>query len=658
MCGIAGLVALDRSVPAPAVVRQMMGSLAHRGPDDEGLFADDHVVLGHRRLSILDPTPAGAQPMRRGDMWLVHNGEIYNYLELADELRRSGSAFSSGTDTEVILAAYEAWGIDAISRFNGMWAFALWDQPRRRLILSRDRMGEKPLYLRRTSRSIVFASEVTALANARPVDPTDAWLPEPDLAVARDFLVSGAVDHSDRTFVHGITSLAPAHVLVIEDGGSSLRRYWSTPPLADDDRPSSTGADRARDAARIEEFAAAFDRSVRIRLRSDVPIGTCLSGGLDSSSIVLTAAQVLREPRWTGSTEAGEHEQHPRRAFHARFPEHGIDESRYAELVAAAAGMSLTFQAPRAAGLLTALVPVLRAQGEPFGGASIMAQHAVMRSAHASGLKVLLDGQGADELLGGYQFYLGVRAAGLLRAGHPVAAARELRASVASGTLTPAGSLRGFLRALGHGRPVDWARSASAGRYGIRVEPVLDRAGSVVPHLEVSGTHLARRLWQDLCGISALLRYEDRNSMAFGIESRVPFLDVDLIELAVRLPDRLRVGGGMTKVALRRAMADRLPPAVRDRRDKLAFAAPEAAWLTDQIPAVHDVLMDGQAVRRGWVSHGEINRLIQDHHRVPGQLWRLLVMEGWLRLTFPGAAAETHVDAWDAALEADADRVA
>ena len=593
--------------------------------------------------------------MRRGDTWLVHNGEIYNYLELAKELREAGCKLETETDTEVILAAYQAWGIDAIRRFNGMWAFALWDATRERLVLSRDRMGVKPLYLRRTSRSMVFASEVSTLTETWPVDPTDGWRPAPDLAVVRDFLVSGAVDHSERTFVDGVMSLPPAQNLIVERGRFTFQRYWPAPPLADDDRPFVRGRDAVRDAELVEEFGAAFDRSVQLHLRSDVPIGTCLSGGLDSSSIVLTASHVLAGTNGNGPDRTL-HQQQPRFAFHARYPEEGIDESRYAEMVAAAAGISLVYQAPRAGGLLGALLPALRSQGEPFGGASILAQYSVMEAAHASKLKVLLDGQGADELLGGYHFYLGVRAAGLLRAGRPRAAARELQAAVASRTLPAGLALKGLVRALAHGRPNEWARSVSGGRYGMRVEPILRRAGTLTRQSNERGTFLARRLWQDLTGISALLRYEDRNSMAFGIESRVPFLDVNLIELAVRLPDRLRVGDGTTKVVLRRSMTNRLPAPVRDRRDKLGFAAPEAVWLANDLPSVQALVLDGQAVARGWVTRRETRRLIENHRVVHTQLWKLLVTECWLRLTFPGEVAANGVDVWNSASEAERDR--
>jgi len=578
MCGIAGVIALDGSQSARATVQEIVARLSHRGPDDCGFHFDGRIGLGHRRLSILNPTPAGAQPMRRGENWLIHNGEIYNYLELMGELERAGHRFKSASDTEVILAAYEAWGEEAFALFNGMWAFALWDGRRQRLVLSRDRLGVKPLYVRRTSRSLAFASEVVALAAARGIDPGDEWRPEPDLAVVHDFLASGQLDHSDRTFIDGIVALPAAHTLIVGDGAVRLVRYWDPPPLADDSRPTVHGADAKSDAELVDAFADAFDRSVRLRLRSDVPIGTCLSGGLDSSSIVVTASGILQEPRHEGAADASAHEQLPRFAFHARFPEDNIDESPFAEAVSEAADVRLVLRSPSARPLLPTLVTVLRAQGEPFGGASIIAQHAVMAAAHETGIKVLLDGQGADELLGGYVPYLGVRAAGLLVAGQPAAAAGELGAAVRLGTLGPAGALRTVLRALAHGPLNEHLRAASRGRYGIRCGKPLVQAGSVVRRHGEQGTFLARRLWQDLTidGLPGLLRYEDRNSMAFGIESRVPFLDVNLVELAVRLPDRLRVGGGLTKVALRRSMAHRLPRSILARRDKLGFAAPEA----------------------------------------------------------------------------------
>ena len=259
MCGIAGLYSRDGGPVDVAPLDRLIGALAHRGPDGHGTHVDAEVGLAHRRLSILDPTEAGAQPMRRGAVVLVHNGEIYNYLELGDELRALGEVITSGSDTEVILAAYDRWGPDAVARFNGMFAFALWDGARRRLVLARDRMGVKPMYLRRTRRTLAFASEPMAFVTAAALDPDDAWIPEPHLGVVHDFLTQGWTDHSRDTFLDGVTALPAAHLLIVEDGRERLVRYWDTPPLADDGRPTTRNADRARDDALVDEFRATFE---------------------------------------------------------------------------------------------------------------------------------------------------------------------------------------------------------------------------------------------------------------------------------------------------------------------------------------------------------------------------------------------------------------
>jgi asparagine synthase (glutamine-hydrolysing) len=615
---------------------------------------DEGIGLAHRRLSILDPTPAGAQPMLRGRSALIHNGEVYNYLELAAELRDHGEQIATGTDTEVILAAYRIWGVDAVARFNGMFAFALWDPDRKRLLLARDRLGVKPLYLRRTGRSLAFASELSAIVAGGQIDPGDGWTPQPHLGAVHDFLARGWTDHSTATFLDSATALPAGHVLIVEPGSERLVRYWGPPPLADDDRPAVRGTDEHRDERLVEEFRATFDSSVRLRLRSDVPIGTCLSGGLDSSSIVATVAELIAAD---GSGRA--HEQVPRLGFHARFPNHGIDESPFAEMVAERAGIRLVHTTPAGHPLLATVLPVLRAQGEPYGGGSVNAQYAVMAAAHREGIKVLLDGQGADELLGGYLPYLGLRTAGLLFSGNPIDAMTELKAQVQRGPYSASGVL---LAAVNEGLPraaLEAIRDRSGGAFGIQCAAPLRRESAMPRTRREPGTFLASRLWHALTtqGLPTLLRYEDRNSMAFGIEARVPFLDVRLVELAVRLPDRLRIDRGTTKVALRRAMKDRLPQAVNTRRDKLGFVAPQQAWLADGAAQVAGLLRGGQVVQRGWVAPGEVERVLArglSGGRRTEHLWRLFITEAWLRMLWPDAGGPAGRATWAAGLAGEA----
>ena len=646
MCGIAGVLRLDGAPAERAPLERIIACLGHRGPDGSGVHVSEGIALGHTRLSILDPTDAGAQPMFRGRNALVHNGEIYNYLELADELRSHGQVITTGTDTEVILAAYEVWGIDAVARFNGMFAFALWDAHHRRLVLARDRMGVKPMYLRRSRSSFAFASEPTAFIPSAPLDPDDSWVPLPHPGVVHDFLSRGWTDHSTETFLDGVTMLPAAHVLVVDVGQERLIRYWGPPPLADDDRPTARGTDRRRDEQLIEEMRETFDSSVRLRLRSDVPIGTCLSGGLDSSSIVTTVARLRAEGG------AIPHTQMPRLGFHARFPEDRIDESAYAELVARDAGVHLVHTTPAGSPLLARILAVLRAQGEPYAGASINAQHAVMAAAHEADVKVLLDGQGADELFGGYDLYLGVRTAGLLLAGHPFDAARELRAQVRRGPSSAASAIWVALHAALPRGAVEAIRTRTRGRFGIRCTGDLTDQTAMAENRREPGTHLAATLWHALstAGLPALLRYEDRNSMAYGIEARVPFLDFRLVELGMRLPDRLRVNHGVTKAIVRQALGSRVPREVVQRRDKMGFEAPQRAWLTAGREDVGALLRDGQVSQRGWVADAEIERVI-NHGFVGGRgtehLWRLFVTELWLRSLWPDTARVGGTAEWE-----------
>ena len=623
MCGIAGVVALDRRPVDPRVAERAIACLVHRGPNGVGAVAKGPIAMAHRRLSVLDPSDAGAQPMTRDGLTLCHNGEVYNFLELARELRATGVELHTGTDTEVILAAYRAWGLAAFERFNGMWAMALWDEERGRLVLSRDRLGVKPLYIRRSGRSLAWASEPPALVAAAPLDDSDTWRPEPYLPVVRDFLGRGLVDHVHKTFVDGIESVPPGSHLLVEGASVQSRRYWDIPGFSDD---NSTEA-RPEDEVLVQRFGELLADAVRLRLRADVALGSCLSGGLDSSTIVQLVSDQLRGG-------AGEREQAPRFAFHARFPAEGVDESGYARAVAAKAGVELVYAEPPR-DLLAAIEEVLRIQGAPVASSSIVAQHEVMRATALRGVTVLLDGQGADEILGGYPRYVGYRAADLMLHS-PVRAARELRLAVRRGTIGPATAIMGLARGLAGDAARERLRAASLGRFGMRMGPALRGIDSVASHDDRPGTLLAQRLWRDTSseGLPALLRYEDRNSMAFGVEARVPFLDYRLVEMSFALPDRLKVGEGRTKVVLRRAMNGRLPRSVVDRRDKMGFVAPQAAWTSRTRERIAAVLRGGRAVDRGWVGEAEVERLVgaaDTPGAVNDQLWRLLVTELWVR---------------------------
>ena len=439
MCGIAGYH--DASRPASASrLRAMTDRLAHRGPDGHGLVLIDtrtgrtsagepgtfDLALGHRRLSIIDLSDAGRQPMTSHDgrVWITYNGEVYNYVELRDELRARGHRFRTATDTEVVLAAYAEWGISCLSRFNGMWAFALWDSHEHTLFLARDRFGVKPLYYAHGRDWLVFGSEIKALF-AHPRVPR-----QPNAEIIYDFLSLRLADHTDNTFFGGIVRVPGSHYVAYRPGTQpTLHRWWDCKPA----RPRDSSP--SEDARAIERFRELFDDAVRVRLRSDVPIGTCLSGGVDSSSIVVTANQQMfdgtRDRKLTGDRQ---------RTFSACFEDPRVDERQFIDRVIAATGASTYRVFPNQDRVWDELPALVAQMDEPFHSTSQYSQWNVMRLVRESGVTVTLDGQGADELMAGYPGYHAVAIATLLRSGRAAAAARE-----AIGTAKLAGRGRGPL---------------------------------------------------------------------------------------------------------------------------------------------------------------------------------------------------------------------
>jgi asparagine synthase (glutamine-hydrolysing) len=586
VCGIAGQVRLDRA-PDPGEIAGMLDLLAHRGPDGEGLWsAPGHqshpgpqgtapwAALGHRRLAILDLSDAGAQPMVLDDgdglLALTYNGEIYNYLEVRAELEARGHRFRSRSDTEVLLRAWRAWGPDCLARLNGMFAFALWDGGRRELFAARDRFGEKPFhYLFDARRGLfAFASEIKALL-ALP----EATRALDDRALYR-YVAFQELAGAEATLWQGIRRLPPASWLrLAHDGGElhlTVRRYWTLDLDREEDIPVTEAARR---------FAELFADSVRLRLRSDVPVGSSLSGGLDSSAVVCQIHAL--------GAAGGQ------QTFTARMEEPALDEGRYVAAVRAATGVAGHDVWPRAEDLTTLFPRLCHHLEEPFLSTSQLAQHLVMRLAREHGVTVLLDGQGADELLAGYRPYFLTRAADLAERRRLLALWREWRGFrarradpfplTAKGLLArllPAG-LRRRRTAVG-AAPLRWpalARFFDPGwlaGFAHEAPPVLPAARRDA---------LTRRLAADTLGgeLQELLRYGDRNSMAWSRELRQPFLDHRLAELAFALPVRTKLDRGETKVVLRRAIAGPgsigVPAEVVARQDKLGYQAPLVSWL-------------------------------------------------------------------------------
>jgi asparagine synthase (glutamine-hydrolysing) len=555
------------------------------------------IGLAHRRLAIIDLSNDGRQPMGSEDdtLQIVFNGEIYNYREIREELSAAGHRFASATDTEVILHAYEEWGRDCLARFNGMWAFALWDGCRRELFCARDRLGVKPFYYTLIDGSFLFASEIKALRAHPGVgrQPNDQML--------STFLAWGVADHTEETMYDGIFQIPPAHTVVVSAVGvGEPERYW--------DFAMSGAPGGADDEAAARSVRALLTDAVRLRLQSDVPVGTCLSGGIDSSTVTALINVLLQ-------AESPESVGERQKTFSVSFDDPRFDESRYIDTVVAATDVASCRTTPGTDGLWEDIERLLYMQDEPFASLSIYAQYCVMRLA-SSEVKVVLDGQGADEQLGGYIAYQAPYIRGLLRRGNVLAALRE-----------------GVGSARHHRSFFSWAAAQSRVRSERRgllrgdAPEVLRYAGSLEEVLkqEITASNLP-----------LLLHWEDRNSMAFSVEARVPFLDYRLVEYIAALPLDQKIRGGVTKYVLRRAIRGLVPDAVRCRMDKMGFVTPEEVWMKGELaPRVLDLfLAPGFAERPYWDAERVLENyraFLEGKSAYSTEFWRIACAEMWLR---------------------------
>lgn len=577
MCGIAGIIAPDdRDLSA---IIPITNKIAHRGPDGEGFLVDSQaglvvarggpglgtrthgqVALGHRRLAIIDTNERALQPLARegSDTWIVFNGEIYNFIELREDLKSLGHVFTTTSDTEVILAAYTQWGTGCFSRFNGMWALALYDRRRRVVVLSRDRLGVKPLHMAVADGALVFASEIKAILASKLVSAKADW------QRLMLFLRHGLINVDDGTCFDGISLLPPGHFAEVSiDDPTSIKpvAFWHISAALKRDQDQLSFGDA------VERFRSLFLSAVDLRMRSDVPVGACLSGGLDSSSIVCAFSRD-RSASETPLTSV----------FTSAFPGTRHDESIYAEAVVQQTGARMHKVVPTLDGLINDLPTLIETQDEPFTTPSIYAQWLLMREARRSGVPVLLDGQGGDEALCGYRKYLYFHLFELNRKGHYGSAsahAWNMSTTGDRGALDISNAFRYLPGWLQTARPsISTAlKPAAATSWHEASFALTDRAD-----VELCQIDDLRRY-----SVPALLRYCDRNSMAWGIESRLPFLDYRVIEFALSLNSSLKVRNGQTKALLRSGMRGLVPDIVLDRRDKMGFETPEIEWITGRL---------------------------------------------------------------------------
>jgi asparagine synthase (glutamine-hydrolysing) len=599
MCGIAGRIGGSEAPSAPEV-RAVLDSLRHRGPDAEGQWCADGVWLGFRRLSILDLASRADQPMvdEEAGVALVFNGEIYNYVELREQLVALGHRFVTTGDTEVVLRGWIEWGEGLFPRCNGMWAIAVHQRGAPGVILSRDRFGEKPLYVGAARDGTWwFGSEVRALREA------GAGTGRLQLGRALGFLLLGDVEDPTDSYLDGITQVPPGTVAHLTPRGIVATRRWFS---AQDLVAGAWGCEPARD----DEVRAGLDDAVRLRLRSDVPVGTSLSGGVDSSTIVASLRSV--DPVRT------------LHAFTATFPGEQVDELDHARLVAERFSVQLHPVEPTLDGFLAELDPLLLHQGAPIEGPTVYAQWCVQRAARDEGVTVLLDGQGADETWGGYAKYVGASMASDLLGLRPGRLAAQRRGWRRFGD-RPSPDVR-QLAALAAPRPLLPRMLALSRRSEQRWlgEAFVGVALQDPQGPPATGNVTARAAGADLGRVilPRLLRYADRNSMAMSREMRLPFLDPAVVDLALRSDWDRGFRTGWTKLALRRAVSHRLPQSIAWRREKVAYATPEAAWRSDSRTLALETAARHDLVDRGVLARPD----------APFGGWRLIALSRFLDL--------------------------
>jgi asparagine synthase (glutamine-hydrolysing) len=626
MCGIAGIVHRDQGRGVDLeVLGRMTDALSHRGPDDRGLWAEPGVGLGHRRLSIIDLV-SGHQPMATaaGQLWITYNGELYNYLELREELRAEGRVFSTQSDTEVLLQLYEARGEQCLRQLNGMFAFALWDRRRQRLLAARDHLGIKPFYYYADGEIFLFASEIKSLLQHPRLRP------ELDPEALQDYL-DLQYCLGDKTLFKGIKRLLPGHCLTWEEGQVRVAQYWDA-----DFTPQEDYAEEEF----VPRLAHLLEDAVRLQLRSDVPLGAHLSGGLDSSALACLAARQLGGPL---------------QVFTGGFKEHSkYDESAYAKLVAQHLGAVYHEVFPQAADLAASFEKLVYFLDEPIAGAAVFPQYFLSELASRH-VKVVLGGQGGDEIFCGYARYLVAYLEGCLQQAiygrRPGSGVQDLGLEELSGSLY---YLRGYeptiMKYFGQdlfGDPAeryylllkrsqdmegvltgDWRALGYSTREVFRAEFMAPRTDALID----------RMLYMDLKNhLQSLLQLEDRTSMAVSLESRLPLLDRRIVDLVFAAPAHHRFAAGQPKHLLRRALQGIVPQPVLDRRDKMGFPVPIYEWFKGELrPFVEDILLGQTTRQRGFFAMKGVEQCIRGEQPIGRTVWGLLSLELWFRAYFDG----------------------
>ncbi len=580
MCGINGITVRDEKA-----IKLMNNTLKHRGPDALQYKLFSNLSLGHARLSIIDLTSAGNQPMTKFGYTIVFNGEIYNYIELKEELITKGYKFTTKTDTEIILAAYDFWGKGCLNKFNGMWAFAIYNPKKDELFLSRDRFGVKPLYYSILDNRLVFSSEIKPILKL-------GIKRKPNIKTISSYLIKGIIDYDKNTFFENIYNLEPGHYITwnLKNNKYSIKRYYSI-------KLNKIKISKKQAESKIKKL---LEDSIRLRYRSDVEVGCCLSGGLDSSTIVGVSDKLFHN--------------HKLKTFSAVFPGSKINEEKYMDIVSKKLNVKNYKTKPKYSDLLKDINDLIYYQEEPFGSTSIYAQYRVMKLVSENKVKVLLDGQGADELFAGYHSYFNSYINQLIR---------EKRINEIIGSTL---FWKYFLFYV----------SSNPKKI---TNKILKINNSKLYKLKYQGITIPKYIdeYMLLCmktSLRTLLKWEDKNSMRFSIESRVPFLDYRLVEFAFSLPYYYKIKNFETKYIFRKAIKDYIPKEIIDRKDKIGFATPENDWFkTKEFDKfVKDIIYSESFKSRPYWNYTEIQKIyLKKNKEYYSNIWRIINTELWLR---------------------------
>ncbi len=604
MCGIVIVLSFSDSKVEESLLKKMTDIISHRGPDGEGHYINEAgtVGFGHRRLSIIDLTSQADQPMRRGNLVLTYNGEIYNYIELRQQLSSLGHEFITHSDSEVVLAAFQEWGDACVDRFNGMWAFAIYDDEKRTVFASRDRYGIKPLYMYQKDDFLYLCSEIKQLTTI------DGWKAKLNRPIAFDFLAYGATNHTNQTFFQDVFELRGGEALEINLVKKTTRKikYYEPKINTEPTKPDIV-------SSKVKEFKALLRDAVHIALRSDVKVGSALSGGLDSSTIALVSSELLQQ----------ENKAEIQECVSACFDDKSVDESFYIEKVAEQSGIKIHKVFPQFNEFKEDFRKLIWHQDEPFGTLSIFAQYCVFREAKENNITVMLDGQGADEILAGYDHFY-----------RPY-----LNSQLEISKLKFLTEFSNYVR-MNKKSSLDLAKKKfikKKGSSNFLTKSFVQSTESLL-RLNVAKT-VPEFSYDQLVntGLHTLLRFEDRNSMAFSIESRVPFLDHRVVDFSLALGDNLKINKGVRKFILREAFRDILPKEIYDRHDKYGFPTPQELWTRENLSYFAEQIIESQGVLgNDWVDFDSINAQISQPETLTKDqifsIWRVIIFAKWVEV--------------------------